>query len=163
MTATRALLLVAVAAAIYIVATGSALPDVVASHFGAGGAADGAMTRSAYLTLMVGVGALLPLALVLPLRLLGRVPDALLSLPNKDYWLAPARAAATREWLADQCSGFGILLCVFLCYTHTLVVHAHASSPPRLDERLLAGGLVLFCVLTATWLARYFLRFRLPR
>jgi hypothetical protein len=162
MTTTRVLVLVVLAAASYIVATGSMLPDVVASHFGAGGIADGAMTRNAYLALMVAVAAVLPVVIVLPLRLIGRVPDALLSVPNKRYWLAPARAAATRAWLVDQCAGFGILLCVFLCYTHALVVRAQASSPPHLDERFMVGGLVAFGVLAAAWLTRFVLHFRLP-
>ena len=65
------------------------------------------------------------------------MPAALLSLPNKRYWLAPERVAQTRAWLVDQCAGYGILLCVFLCYVHTLVVRAHASTPPHLDERLM--------------------------
>lgn len=163
MTTTRALMLVVVLAAFYILATGRALPDVVASHFGAGGAADGAMTRMAYLALMIAVATVLPLLIVLPMRLLGRVPDALLSLPNKRYWLAPERAARTRAWLVDESAGFGILLCVFLCYTHALVVRAHASSPPHLDERLMLGGLVAFGVLAAAWLTRFMLHWRVPR
>lgn len=163
MTTTRVLVLVVILAAFYIIATGSALPDVVASHFGPGGAADGAMTRRAYLALMIAVACVLPLLIVAPLRLIGRVPDALLSLPNKRYWLAPERAAATRAWLVDQCAGYGILLCVFLCYVHTLVVRAQASSPPRLDERLMFGGLVAFGALAAAWLTRFMLHFRVPR
>ncbi|HEU4665744.1 MAG TPA: DUF1648 domain-containing protein [Dokdonella sp.] len=163
MTTTRMLVLVVIAAAIYIVATGSALPDPVASHFGAGGHADGAMTRNAYLALMLGICCVLPFAIVLPMRLVGRVPEAFLSLPNKHYWLAPERAAATRAWLADQGAGFGILLCVFLCYTHTLLVRAHATSPPHLDERLMIGGLAAFGALLAVWLARFMLHFRVPR
>jgi len=163
MTTTRVLLLVVVLAAFYILASGSALPDVVASHFRAGGAADGAMTRGAYLTLMIGVATVLPLLIVLPMRLVGRMPAALLSLPNKHYWLAPERVAQTRAWLADQCAGYGILLCVFLCYVHTLVVRAHASTPPHLDERLMFGGLVAFGILAATWLVRFLLHLRVPR
>lgn len=163
MTMTRVMVLVMILAAFYVVATGSALPDVVASHFGAGGTADGAMTRRGYLVLMIGVTSLLPLLIVAPMRLIGRVPGDLLSLPNKQYWLAPERAAQTRAWLVDQCAGFGIILSVFLCYVHTLVVRAHATSPPRLDERLMAGGTVAFGVLVAAWLVRYLLRFRLPR
>ena len=89
MATTRVLVLVVALAAFYILATGSALPDVVASHFRAGGTADGAMTRNAYLALRIGVATVLPLLIVLPMRLVGRMPAALLSLPNKRYWLAP--------------------------------------------------------------------------
>ncbi|HEY6940256.1 hypothetical protein [Dokdonella sp.] len=163
MTTTRALGLTVIGAAIYIVATGVALPDPVASHFGAGGRADGAMTRNAYLALMIGVCCVLPLALALPMRLVVRLPAAFLSLPDKAYWLAPERAAATRAWLADQGAAFGILLCLFLCYTHTLVVRAHATSPPHLDERLMLGGLAAFGACIAGWLARFVLHFRVRR
>jgi hypothetical protein len=155
--------LVVVMSAFFVVASGSALPPVVASHFGPGGAADGAMSRGAYLAFMLAMATVLPLLVVLPMRLVRHVPDALLSLPNKRYWLAPARAAATRAYLVDESAGFGILLCVFLCYTHALVVHAHASTPPHLDERLMLGGLVAFGLLAAAWLTRFMLHFRLPR
>jgi hypothetical protein len=163
MTTTRVMVLVGILAAVYVLATGSMLPDVVASHFRAGGAADGAMSRGGYLALMIGITSVLPLLLVAPMRLIARVPDGLLSLPNKHYWLAPEREAQTRAWLVDQSAVFGILLSVFLCYVHTLVVRAHATSPPHLDERLMTVGMVAFGLFAAAWLVRYVLHFRLPR
>ena len=49
---------------------------------------------------------------------------------------------------------FGVLLVVFLCYAHWLVVRANQSAPARLAESWFIGGLVVFVVATlaGVWL-----------
>lgn len=71
------------------------LPERMASHFNASGKPDGWMSKSVFLifegvvlTMIIAEFTLLPL-------LIEKMPDSLISLPNKDYWLANERRAET--------------------------------------------------------------------
>jgi len=58
---------------------------------------------------------------------------------------------------------FALVLVVFLCFVHSLVVQANAVQPARLQEGPLSVGLAVFGVATALWLVVLFRRFgRVP-
>ncbi|MCJ0765750.1 DUF1648 domain-containing protein [Variovorax terrae] len=154
------LVLLAVAA-LFIGATGRGLPAVVASHFDASGAANGFMPRGAYLLLMLAVVVGVPLAVVVGSgRALDR-PGARINLPHRDHWLAPGRREETVAFIRRQLARFGILLVVFLCYTHWLVVRANGVSPPRLPLLWFVAGLGFFLAGVLVWGLVFLRRFRL--
>lgn len=144
----------------FVLWSGSALPPVVASHFGAAGTANGFMARSAYLTffLAVALGTTFVLALV-PL-LLGLLPPGLINLPNRSYWLAPERRAATLRFVRNHSQWLATLLLVFLCFVHWLVVEANTLRPPRLSSSLLIVGSVLLVACAILWLGALVVHFR---
>jgi hypothetical protein len=147
-------------AAAFVWLTSQSLPDVVASHFGAAGAADGFMTRDFYLRFMLAFAVGLPLLIfVVPYFALGR-SGARINLPNREYWLAPERRAETVAFLRAHAVGFAVTLAVFLCYVHWLVVRANAVQPPHLSAPALIAGLAVFllAMLVGAW--RLFGRFR---
>ena len=90
------------------------------------------------------------------------LPVGLINLPNKHYWLAPERRAATLEALASLMLAFAGALAVFLCFTHWLVVRAHAVQPPRLHEGWFFAGLAVFAALTLAWMFLLYRRFGRP-
>src|SRR5271156_6894280 len=90
-----ALLLLALCAGTYVWVSGAALPDMVASHFGPSGTANGFMARASYVHFMLVLIVALPLSLGLLPGLLVGLPGVRINLPNRDYWLAPSRRAAT--------------------------------------------------------------------
>jgi hypothetical protein len=154
------LVLVLVAAAVFVLATGSGLPATVASHFVVGGAANGYMPRHAYLGLMLAVAVGIPLLLQLPASLIRRLPARWLNLPNREYWLAPERREATLAFLEQHSAVFPVVVAVFVCVVHWLVVQANVHTPPRLAEAPLFVALgVLFAAVIA-WIAALVLRFR---
>jgi uncharacterized membrane protein len=156
----RSALLVAGAAA-FVWLTSLSLPDAVASHFGAGGYANGFMPRGPYVGLMlavvVGVPALL--TIVTYFRLDG--PRARINLPNRDYWLAPERRAETVSYLRGQLTWFGAVLVVFLCYVHWLVVRANSVRPPRLSTTGISVALAAFAMFVVLWTRLLLRRFRI--
>jgi len=90
---------------------GPQLPERMASHFDLQNRVNGWMSRNGFLALTVGVEALMTVMfLALPL-LLERIPDALINLPHKEYWLAPPRRA---ESLAQMSSGLLAIGCATL-------------------------------------------------
>ena len=153
-----------IAAALFIGITGQTLPDIVASHFNGDGQVDGFMPRSVYLSFMFTLIILVPLLLATFPRRAFRRPDADINIPNRDYWLAPTRRAATVAFLSRQPPRFAALLLVFLCYAHWLVVRANQQPLPHLPEFEMLAGLAVFLVAAAVW-AISFLRYfrRIPR
>jgi hypothetical protein len=151
------------AAVAYVWWSSLALPDVVASHFGTGGVADGFVPRADYVRLMVVLLVGVPTVLVVfTYRTIGNL-DARINLPNAAYWLAPERRAATVSFLRAALLWFAVLLVVFLCDAHHLVVRANESHPVRLPQAGFVGGLVLFLVGLAVWMAAVYARFRRAR
>ena len=156
--------LVALAAAVaFIWLTSRGLPPVVASHFGASGAADGFMPRGGYAWFMTALAAVVPSLLVfLPERAL-RHPKARINLPHRDYWLAPERREATIDHLCANARRMGYWLIAFLVYVHWLVVEANRTTPPTLDSTWFIAGLVGFALGMLMSIVGIFRRFgRLP-
>ena len=150
------------AAAFFIVLSGLAMPDLVASHFDSSGAADGFMPRHAYigLTLVLVIG-LPALGVGLAGWTLGR-PNARINIPHRAWWLAPQRRAETIERLLAGLRGFTAVLIVFLGYTHGLVVVANRRASPALPEPWFVGGLAVFLLFVIVWLVRFMRGFRRP-
>ena len=159
----RIFLLVLVACGAFVWITSGDLPPVVASHFGPGGAANGFMGKGAYTAFMLAFVVAVP-ALVAWSTLLVRVlPTHLINLPHRQYWLAPQRRAATLDALSSLSLRFALVLAVFLCFVHWLVVRANAARPATLPETPLFVGLAVFGVATLLWLVVLFRRFgRVP-
>lgn len=138
------LILVLALAGGFVLYTAGALPAVVASHFVAGGAADGFMPHDAYVTLMLAVTVGLPLLLAALTGLTRFLPPERINLPHRDYWLAPEREAQTLAYLASRGAGFAKLLAIFLAFVHWLVVRANSAQPPHFPEALFFAGLAVF-------------------
>jgi uncharacterized membrane protein len=151
------------AAVAFEVATSVALPERVASHFGAGGAANGWMSREGYLVFIVLVTVGAPVAIVLLAGVLPRIAASIVTLPHRDYWLAPARREATLDFMLAHACRFGMLLVALLAGVHWLVAEANAAPGARLDERMMGVLLVAFAGALVVWLASFALRFRRPR
>ncbi len=147
-------------AAGFVWLTSSRLPALVASHFAGSGTANGFMPHGAYVWLMLGLIVALPATLVLLTSLSIASPNARINLPNKDYWLAPERRGETIDHLRSGMRLVGIMLVVFLCYVHWLVVLANAVQPARLANSWFIGGLVVFVATLLAWLKVFVGHFR---
>jgi hypothetical protein len=137
-------------AAVFVWLTAASMPPVVASHFDASGVANGSMPRGFYIRFMAGLIVALPALLAITSYSIGR-PNARINLPNRDYWLAPERRDQTIAYLRQYLMRFGAMLVVFLCYVHWLVVRANEIQPPRLSNRALFAGLIVFLVYALVW------------
>ena len=143
--------------------SGAALPDVVAAHFGASGAADGFMSRQQYRVLMTLLVGIVPVAITLVSALASMRAGALLNLPNRQYWLAPERRASTLAYLATHTAWLASAVTVFICYVHVLVVLANKRTPPQLPSlALLLGAVGLFATI-AVLVLLLVRRFRMRR
>jgi len=156
----RSLLITLILATAFVYFTSDSLPPVVASHFVAGGAANGFMPHAADVRFMLVLVIALPLFIALMVGLTGALPVRFVNLPNRDYWLAPERQAETLDYLRRHGCHFGILLAVFFCFVHWLVIRANALQPAHFPETLFFGGMAVFVVALIIWLGSFVGHFR---
>jgi len=83
----------------HLAASSSHLPERVATHFDARGRPDGWMSRTEHLRFMAWFGLAFPLFVPVIVYVIRFLPDRLLNLPNRDYWLAPGRRTETMAYL----------------------------------------------------------------
>ncbi len=157
----RLLLATLVLAVAFILVTGNSLPPVVASHFAAGGAANGFMPRAIYLRFIIALLVALPILIALLTGITSLLPVRFINLPNREYWLAPERQAGTLAYIRKHGVHLGIMLAIFLCFVHWLVVQANALNPPLFPESLFFIGMAAFLAGLVIWLGRFIVHFRL--
>lgn len=135
------------------------LPDHVATHFGMSGEANGWMTRQGYVAFLI----LLPLALAGFLWLIGglvrRLPARFVSLPRRDYWLAPAHLDRTVALLRQHLWIFALLQTGFLGALHLLTLHANRVHPPHLELGGLLLAVIAYMTLVIVWVTHLLMRF----
>jgi uncharacterized membrane protein len=146
----------------FIAATTGQLPAQVASHFGAGHAPNGWMSRDGYLAFMLVFALGLPLVVAGSIGLLPRLRPNSINIPQRDYWLDPARRAETIRALAAQGAWLGCLVTLFFAAIHYVVLEANRASPPRLPADLFIMLLATFVGAIALWVGALWLRFRRP-
>ncbi len=149
-------------AGVFVYMTSQALPDRVASHFGASGLADSFMTRGGYRTFMLCFVVGLPLVIVVSMTAIFRRAGTRMNIPNRDYWLADSRRETTVAFLSNHATLLAIGMTIFLCFVHKLVIDANTRTPPALDNAAIITALVVFLVCVMLWIAWLFFAFRLP-
>ena len=130
------------------------LPDRIASHFDAAGQADGWSSKSAFLlSNLVLVTGLALIFLSLP-SWLGKIPNARINLPNKDYWLAPGRRAATLQTVQRRMEWLGAATLVLILGIVQLTIEANLTGRLTLGPApwLLSGGYLLYMTV---WLLQF--------
>ena len=134
--------------------TAPELPDRVASHFGIDGTPDGWMTRRGYLTFILIFGMALPLLITGIFSLVTVLPDSLVNLPHKDYWLAPEQRDNTRRYVIRSGLWLSCMLLVLFAVTHLQTIRANHSDPVRMTGSEV--GIVLTLLLTGVGLWAFF-------
>lgn len=108
------------------------LPDRMATHFGAGGQPDGWSSRASYVRFTMVFGLVFPLfapAICYAARFL---PDRLLNIPHRDYWVAPERRRETYGYLFRHSLWLAPLMAGFVIGMHLTTVHANRLAEPQL-------------------------------
>ncbi len=135
------------------------LPEVVASHFGGSGVANGWMPRDTHVLLAQGLFVFLTAMFCFMGWIMARIPAKWVNLPNKDYWFSTEREADTRRHLSGWGYGFGAVVNLFLIFAFHLVYRANLSSPVAFDNTAMIMGLMVFVVLTLGGVIALLLRY----
>ena len=149
-----------IASSAYLIGTLGQLPASVAIHFGGSGFADASMPRAGYALFILGFAILFPLFIVASIVGLPLVTSRGVKLPNREYWLAPARRGETLAAMGAFGGSLGCVLTVFASALHFTILEANTRSPPQLPAALFWSVLGGFFALVLMWQALFFLRFR---
>ena len=135
------------------------LPDRVASHFSASGVPDGFSSKQSFLTTScILFGSVFVFAGGLG-WLLRFVPSSMINLPNRGYWLAPERRAATIGVLSRFLLWYGAATQLFLVSVLALVVEYnvdHVSTWSMGIFWVFLGGYLAYSLGSLVWLFRRF-------
>lgn len=134
------------------------LPDRVGSHFDGGGRPNGWSAKSAFFAINEGMIGLLALVFVFLPRTFGRMPERMVSLPNRDYWLSPERREETVRFVEDQMAWLGAATMVLMLGMIEVTIRANLQPEPVLAPVfiwLFAG----FLAFVAVWTVRFITRF----
>jgi uncharacterized membrane protein len=136
------------------------LPEQIASHFDAAGRADGWSSKGDFFALnlafVVGM-ALLFLGLT---AWLAKIPNEWISLPHKDYWLAPERRAATLETLQQQMEWLAAATMALMVSITQLTIQVNLAGggawPQDIFWLLFGGYMVCFIAWLITLLRKWY-------
>ncbi len=138
------------------------LPETVAAHFGPDGP-NNWTSRTALLLSYALVNLGFVALLVVPILFLNKIPESLINLPHKDYWLAPQRRGDTQRialGLISEMAAATVLLCM-------VAFHDVATgSLPRGEVPGIPGSfwmwLLAYLAFTGVWVVRLMRRFGRP-
>lgn len=142
--ALAALILAQAALGLALAATYSSMPERMAIHFGPDGRPDGWESRSAYATYLMSASVLISLLCTGPLYLARKLPDSLINIPERDYWLAPERRDEAHARLFTLGLAIATATTVLFIALHLLTVRANRSQPPRLAQAEAFGLIAIF-------------------
>lgn len=132
----------------------AALPGVMATHFGASGAANGWQTKGQFFVVeLVMLGVCLLIGFGVP-AIIAAAPPSLVTLPNKDFWLASVRRDHTLSVFRIQMAWFACTLLTFLIVVNQLVFNANQTVPRHLNGPQFTMALIAFLGFVAIWTIR---------
>ncbi len=154
------MVLIVIAALIQLVYYYPQLPTVVASHFNSAGIPNGWQPKGAFFSIYCGVILLMIIIFPGTAFFLDRIPDSLINLPRKEYWLAPERREETFSFINRQMLTYGNATLIFLVAVFHLAIKANLTTQKQLPSTsmlLMLGAYLLFSLL---WTVRFILKFK---
>ena len=106
----------------------STLPDQIASHFNLKGQPDAWSNKNAVMLFHLVLIIFFAILFRFISRLTFKVPESLINLPNKKFWLSPERKNQTLNSLATFSIWLGNVLIIFLLVIFNLTYQANFSD-----------------------------------
>ncbi len=138
------------------------LPEHIATHFGASGAANGWGTRGGYITFDIVISAALVLGLPMLVGALVRGSGAGVNIPHKDYWFRPENKPRLERRLKVDMMFIGGATGLLLSWVDIELVRANALATPSMDTVWMPIVLFMVAILGySVWMATA--RYAVPR
>jgi len=133
------------------------LPEQVAHHFGASGQPDALGSKTRFLvvyivTVVVTAVTFLGSGLALP-----KIPNSLINLPNKEYWLAPERRQQTLDYMLPRFLWFGSITMLLLLYIFHQSFQVHLGKANKLEHFWIVMGAYL--TISTVWCVAIYKKF----
>lgn len=130
------------------------LPGTMASKFDFGGNAVGMMAKDLFFAIYLFVMLLLNVTFLVSSSLIAKLPDRMINIPNKDYWLSDERREKTKTEMRNHMLQFGMVGQIFtIAIIHAaLEANLHPQDPTTASWALLPM-IVAFTVYVIGWSA----------
>jgi hypothetical protein len=136
------------------------LPEVMASRFGADGEVLQTMSRNGFMLIHLGVIAVVAAMFGgIPLE---HLPDALIHIPHKAYWLSPERRQESVAYLQDQVFSVCNATLLLLGLIFHWVLQANLRDEPHLDPAYTWVPLMTYIGYVFLWAVRLVRHYELP-
>lgn len=156
------LLAAAIATAWQLIWLGPQLPDPVASHFNANGQPNGWSSRSGFrlmhFLVQFGMASLL-LGIAYGTKW---IPDELINMPNKDYWLHPDRRAESLQKNGGVLVFIAGITSVLVAVVFQLVYVTNVQQNGQLPATSMLGPLVIYFLALGLAIWQALRNFKLP-
>ncbi len=136
------------------------MPVRVAMHFAANGQPDGWLNREGWLWLNAGLYGINTLFFLVLAWLLNYLPSRWFSLPNRDYWLAPARRRASLDMLSSWLHVVGIANNVLFLNLVDLIYQVNQRRPPYLEGSPMGLSLLGLLAFIGLWIGALIFRLK---
>ncbi len=133
------------------------LPDRVASHFGASGRPDAWSDKSFFVGLYLAVVGIIAILLPGSGACISKLPDSLINLPNKEYWLAPERRQETFDSLSRYFFWMASATLLLMLDVFHQAFRVHLGKTDRLEHPV--ASIVLYTVFALVGSLRLIARF----
>ena len=138
------------------------LPDKIAVHFDANGAADGWTSRETYRVFALLALSGLPLLLVWIMGGLPRLTKGRGQIPDYEYWFAGDRQQLTQNFLLQHACWLGTLTVAVIYGMHLSIMRANSISPPSLAMDRLLTMIFIYLFGLVWWMAAFLRHFKKP-
>ncbi len=137
------------------------MPVKMASHFNAAGRANGWMPKEGFFLLYGLAVILMSVTFIIVPRYLLKLPDSMINLPHKSYWLAAGRRHETCAMIARYMTNAGNLTIALLLCIFQMTFAANREKESGLPEYMWLP-IAVFAVLMGVWCVRFIRAFRIP-
>lgn len=137
-------------------------PQRVAIQFNAAGQPGGWASREAHLLLWLAMVVLLPLFMMGVFYSVRFLPDQLINIPHREFWLAGERREQSVRQISRMGYWFTCLLLLFFAVLYWILLAANQAVPPRLPALAMWLLLASFLLAVGGWLVVFYAKFRTP-
>lgn len=134
------------------------LPENIASHFSTSNSADGWMHKENYMLIHYGILILFTSIFCGMALLLHRIPDSLMNLPNKTYWLNDQRRTHTLNILRGMLYWLGCLCLLIFDFIFYKIYKTNIDGTNKLGFSAWVG-LIIFVAANGLIIIRYIFYF----
>ena len=137
------------------------LPEIMASHFDGAGKPNGWMSKQSFFLLEVVILGFIILEFTFLPWIIGKMPNRLINMPNKEFWFAEERRAETINIIQHFFEWFSAGLLALFVSVNQLVFRANLTGENLSSYSWLILGAFLFFVVI--WLIKFLRRFRIEK
>lgn len=140
----------------------SQLPEKVATHFGIDGQPNDWMSRDSATIVLAGFQVIIPLMLISITSAARRLPDSMINIPNRDYWLTGDRRNDTLAYVSTMMAWIAVMTAAFMSVIAHLTFRANTTGV-GLNMPVFGTALVTYLAAVFTIAGFSLRRFRVPR